>query len=71
MLLVEPYNRFALSNNTDLLCFQFNLLFLMRTLLQNSRDFSSAAKCEQPQVEEKGKSANQSLFFTSVIHAKG
>lgn len=43
-----PYHRIAFSNNTDCVCFQFNWLFLMGTLLQETSDFNSTTKREQP-----------------------
>lgn len=43
-----PYHRITFSNNTDCVCFQFNWLFLMGTLLQETSDFNSTTKREQP-----------------------
>lgn len=58
MASLEPHHRVTLSDHADLLSFQFNLLSLMRTFLQNACDLNSRAKCEQPQVKGKGKKDN-------------
>lgn len=43
-----PYQRVTFSDNADVVCFQFNWLLLVGTLLQETSDFNSTAKCEQP-----------------------
>lgn len=42
------YHRVTFSNNTDFVCFQFNWLLLMGTLLQETSDFNSTTKRKQP-----------------------
>lgn len=42
-----PYQSVTFSDNMDFVCFQFNWLLLVGTLLQDTSDFNSTAKCEQ------------------------
>lgn len=45
---VFPYHRVTFTNYMDLVCFQFNWLFLVQTLLKNTSDFNSTTISEQP-----------------------
>lgn len=66
-----PYHRITFSNNTDFVCFQFNWLLLMGTLLQETSDFHSTTKREQPFFFENNKKMSVMLGLALHLNRHG
>lgn len=58
-----PYHRVTLSNYMDMFCLQFNWLISMWTFLEDTCDFNSTTKCEQPLFEGGGKKRVEIKIF--------
>lgn len=60
------YHGVTFSNYNNLVCFQFNRLFLVRTFFKSACDFNRTPICKHPSVKTKGKYEHPLYLWLSV-----